>query len=121
MDTCFQDPFLFISADWPEDKEDLNSHAYINKSRSVFHEARILNTAHSNFMDIPFMIPLEILSEAGEINPDRGIKIMARLVTGFFDRYLKNRDVDFNSLASEYEHLELISHKDGEVKYRPAG
>ena len=107
VDTSFTDPFLFISADWPEEKEDLNSHAYINKSQSFFYEARILNTGHSSFMDIPFMIPLEVLSQSGDIEPEMGIEITSRLVTSFFDRHLKNRDVDFDSLESKYDRLNL--------------
>jgi len=111
VDSAFEDPFLYISADWPEDKEDLNAHAYINKSRSIFYEARILNTGHSNFMDIPFMIPLEMLSEAGEIEPEVGIEITSRLITSFFDKHLKNKEVDFNLLASEYGLLNLKTYK----------
>lgn len=111
VDSAFEDPFLYISADWPEDKEDLNAHAYINKSRSIFYEARILNTGHSNFMDIPFMIPLEMLNEAGEIHPEVGIEITSRLITTFFDKHLKNKEVDVNLLASEYELLNLKSYK----------
>ena len=111
VESAFEDPFLYISADWPEDKEDLNSHAYINKSRSIFYEAKILNTGHSNFMDIPFMIPLEMLSEAGEIEPEIGIEITSRLITTFFDRHLKNKEVDFDLLASEYELLNFKSYK----------
>jgi pimeloyl-ACP methyl ester carboxylesterase len=84
VDTAFSNPFLFISADWPESKEDLNSHAYINKSRSDFYEARIQGTGHSNFMDIPFMIPYKMLSEAGDIQPKEGIEITNNLVLRFF-------------------------------------
>ena len=111
VDSAFEDPFLYISADWPEEKEDLNAHAYINKSRSIFYEARILNTGHSNFMDIPFMIPLKMLSEAGEIEPEKGIEITSRLITTFFDRHLKNKKVDINLLATEYDLLNLNSYK----------
>ena len=112
VDTSFQNPFLFISADWPEEKEDLNSHAYINKSQSVFYEGKILNTGHSSFMDIPFMIPLETLSQAGTIEPKEGIEITSKLLIAFFDNYLKNKEVDFNRLESEYDLLNLEIYKD---------
>lgn len=111
VDTSFQNPFLFISADWPEEKEDLNSHAYINKSQSVFYESKILNTGHSSFMDIPFMIPLESISEAGTIQPEKGIEITSKLLIAFFDSYLKNKKVDFNHLESEYDLLNLKIYK----------
>jgi len=107
VDTVFQKPFLFISADWPAEHEDLNQHAYVNKSTSYFYESMILKSAHSNFMDIPFMIPLKALSLAGEIDPDLAIEISGKLITSFFDKHLKHEDVDINLLNSEYEMLEL--------------
>lgn len=107
VDTTFQKPFLFISADWPEDHEDLNSHAYINKSNFLFYEAKIFNSAHSNFMDIPFMIPLKFLSQAGSIDPELGIEITRRLTTGFFNQHLKNIKSDFDTLDKRYDLLKL--------------
>lgn len=107
VDTSFTDPFLYISADWPASKEDLNAHAYINKSQSVFYEARVLKTLHSNFMDIPFMIPFQSLSEAGDIDPEMGIEITSKLVTSFFDKHLKNKDIDVKALDEKYELLNL--------------
>ena len=107
VDTVFQKPFLFISADWPAEHEDLNQHAYVNKSTSYFYEGMILKSAHSNFMDIPFMIPLKALSLAGEIDPDLAIEISGKLITSFFDKHLKHKEADMNLLNSEYEMLEL--------------
>ena len=107
VDTVFQNPFLFLSADWPEEHEDLNGHAYVNKSTSVFYEGTILQSAHSNFMDIPYMIPLKELSQAGNIDPYLAGEISGKLVTSFFDRHLKNKDIDLNLLKSDYDMLEL--------------
>ncbi|QYA26153.1 hypothetical protein G3I01_11725 [Gramella sp. MT6] len=107
VNTSFNDPFLYISADWPEDKEDLNSHAYINKSKDIFYEARVLNTLHSNFMDIPLMIPINAISKAGSIDPYLGLEITNDLVVAFFDKHLKNQEVDFTELNSDYDMLKL--------------
>ncbi len=107
VNTSFNDPFLYISADWPENKEDLNSHAYINKSKDIFYEARILNTLHSNFMDIPLMIPINAISQAGSIDPYLGLEITNDLVVAFFDKHLKNQKVDFTELNSDYDMLKL--------------
>ena len=57
------------------------------------------------------MIPLEMLSEAGEIEPEKGIEITSRLITTFFDKHLKNKDVDVDLLNSEYELLNLKIYK----------
>jgi predicted dienelactone hydrolase len=107
VDTIFQKPFLFISADWPAEHEDLNQHAYVNKSNSYFYESTIFKSAHSNFMDIPYMIPVKALSQAGDIDPDLAIEITSKVVTAFFDKHLKNKETDLNALNSEYEMLDL--------------
>ncbi|KEO75425.1 hypothetical protein EL17_00765 [Anditalea andensis] len=111
VDTVFQKPFLFLSADYPEDHQNLNQHAYINKSNSFFYEATVAQSGHSNFMDIPYMIPVRALSQAGSINPDLAIEITGKVITSFFDKHLKNKKIDLDSLNSEYEMLEVIIYK----------
>lgn len=107
VDTVFQKPFLFLSADWSAEHEDLNQHAYVNKSTSVFYESVVHQSGHSNFMDIPFMIPLKALSQAGDIDPDLAIEITGRVVTSFFDKHLKNKEIDMKALSGEYDMLEM--------------
>jgi predicted dienelactone hydrolase len=107
VDTAFNKPFLYISADWPADHEDLNAHAYINKSNEVFYEGLIENTGHSSFMDIPLMVPVSALSQAGTIDPEEALKISTSTVVSFFDKHLKNQEVDMNSVASNFNALQF--------------
>ena len=107
VNTRFQQPFLFLSSDWPDDHENLNQHAYRNKSASVFYEGTLLQSGHSNFMDIPFMIPLQALNLAGDIEPDLAFEISNKLLVSFFDKYLKNKRINISRLASDYEQLEM--------------
>lgn len=107
VDTTFQKPFLFISSDWPESHQNLIPHAYVNKSTSVFYDGMIRESGHSNFMDIPYMIPLQALSQAGAIDRDIATEIASRTVISFFNKHLKNEAVDMKLLSSEYELLEL--------------
>jgi hypothetical protein len=58
-------------------------------------------------MDIPYMIPVKALSQAGDIDPDLAMEITTKLVTSFFDKHLKDKAVDMNALSSEYEMLEI--------------
>ena len=111
VDTAFDKPFLFLSADWPEDHEDLNGHAYINKSTSIFYEGLIRQSGHSNFMDIPHMIPLKALSQAGDIDPDLATEMTTKLIISVFDKHLKNKKIDVNALALAYPMLELKIHQ----------
>ncbi|MCC4214515.1 alpha/beta hydrolase family protein [Leeuwenhoekiella parthenopeia] len=90
IDTLFQKPFLYVSADWPAEHEDLNAHIYLKKSTDYFYEAKLLNSGHPNFMDIPFMVPVSALAGTGSIDAEEGIHIVSDLVTAFFDRHLKN-------------------------------
>ena len=90
IDTLFQKPFLYVSADWPAEHEDLNAHIYHKKSTDYFYEAKLLNSGHPNFMDIPFMVPVSTLAGTGSIDAEEGILIVSDLVTAFFDRHLKN-------------------------------
>ena len=107
VDTVLQKPFLFLSADWPAEHENLNQHAYVNRSTSVFYEGIVLQSGHSNFMDIPFMIPVRALSQAGDIDADLAMEITRAVVTSFFDKHLKNKAVDLNALNREYEMLKM--------------
>ncbi|MAW94095.1 MULTISPECIES: hypothetical protein [unclassified Leeuwenhoekiella] len=91
IDTVFQKPFLYISADWPAEHEDLNAHIYNKKSTDYFYEAKLLNSGHPNFMDIPFMVPVPALAGTGSIDAEEGIEIVTDLVTRFFDFHLKKK------------------------------
>ena len=108
IDTTYHVPYLYISADWPADHEDINSHIYKYKSTDVFYEAKLLNSGHPNFMDIPFMVPVPTLAATGEIDPYHGMEIVTNLVTSFFDRHLKNvTSADPQNVGRQYEMLEM--------------
>lgn len=107
VDTLFQQPFLYLSSDWPASHENLGQHAYINKSDSYFYEGLIKQSGHSNFMDIPFMIPVKSLSQAGDIDPNLAMEITNKVIVSFFDKHLKNKEVEMSKLESEYELLNL--------------
>jgi hypothetical protein len=57
------------------------------------------------------MIPVKALSQAGDIDPGLAIEITGTVVTSFFDKHLKNKDIDLNALDQEYEMLELKTFK----------
>ena len=76
----------------------------------------IHQSAHSNFMDIPLMIPIKALSQAGDIDPYLALEIIGKVVTTFFDKHLKNKDVDVSLLDSTYEMLDLKIFEGDSVK-----
>ena len=116
IDSTYHVPYLYISADWPADHEDINSHIYINKSTDYFYETKVLNSGHPNFMDIPFMIPVKALAGTGEIDPYEGMEIVTTLTVSFFDKHLKKMpEVDLQRIGEEYELLEMTVYQGGSM------
>lgn len=117
IDTIYHIPFLYVSADWPAEHEDINAHVYINKSTDYFYETKLLTSGHPNFMDIPFMIPVRSVAGTGAIDPYRGMEIITKLVASFFDRHLKNRqDANPEDIAQQYELLEMTVYRGDSIK-----
>ena len=104
VDTFQSKPFLLLSSDWPAEHPDFNEVAFRNGSAD-FYVSKIKNTGHSSFMDIPFMIDLPIINEAGDIEPKKAIEITANLIVAFFNKYLNNQEVDLLKLANEHPAL----------------
>lgn len=117
IDTAYQIPYLYVSADWPADHEDINAHIYVNKSTDYFYETKLLQSGHPNFMDIPLMVPVPALSGSGNIDPALGLEIVNRLVTSFFDRHLKNNPAaDPEAVAEEYDVLQMEVYRGDSVR-----
>lgn len=117
VDTTYHIPFLYISADWPAEHEDINSHVYLQKSTDYFYETKLMTSGHPNFMDIPFLIPVPALAGTGSIDPYLGMEITSRLVTSFFDRHLQNESgVNIEALGNQYDLLEMTIHKGDSIK-----
>lgn len=117
IDTTYSIPYLYVSADWPEDHEDINSHIYIHKSSNYFYEAKLLKSGHPDFMDIPFMIPVQSLAGTGDIDPYLGTEIVTNLVTSFFDRHLKNiPGANPQTISEQYDMLEMTVFRGDSIK-----
>lgn len=117
IDTTYQIPFLYVSADWPAEHQDVNSHVYINKSTDYFYETKLLQSGHPNFMDIPFMIPIPEVTGTGVIDPYHGIAIVSSLVTSFFDKHLKgDANASLELLGERHELLEMTVHRGDSIE-----
>ncbi|MEQ8688946.1 MAG: hypothetical protein RIE86_26840 [Imperialibacter sp.] len=117
IDSTYHIPFLYVSADWPAEHEDVNSHIYLNKSTDYFYESKLLKSGHPNFMDIPFMIPVQSLAGTGDIDPYQGMEIVTKLTTSFFDRHLRHLPgPDPEEIGKQYELLEMTVYKGDSIK-----
>ena len=72
-----------------------------------FYEAKIMNSGHASFMDIPLMIDIPSLNEAGTINSKTAHNIINKTVVSFFDKYLKNKNIDLLNLNNIFSELEI--------------
>ncbi len=114
VDTMMTKPFAVISSHWDSDHLNINKHAYRNGSTSDFYKAKVLQSGHSSFMDIPVMINVPIINEAGSIDPFKGYKITTEIVVQFFDKYLLDKPSSLLELNSTYPALEIEFIKNNE-------
>jgi predicted dienelactone hydrolase len=91
LDTSFSKPFASLSSDWSKELPDLNEHIYRNGSSTDFYKGKVLYSGHASFMDIPLMINIPIINEAGTIEPGLAHKISSTFVLHFFEQYLKDQ------------------------------
>lgn len=107
IDKKLTKPFLLISSEWISPHPNFNKYAYKNGSTDVFYNAKIKNSGHSSFMDIPLMINIPPLNEGGTINKKEAYKIINKTVILFFDNHLKNKENDLLKLKEEFSSLEI--------------
>ncbi|WP_405608339.1 alpha/beta hydrolase family protein [Polaribacter sp. Asnod1-A03] len=107
IDKKLSKPFLLISSDWKPSHPNFNKYAYKNGSTSVFYDAKIRNSGHASFMDIPLMINIPVLNEGGTINKKEATKIINKNIISFFDIYLKSKKNDLLKLKEEFSSLEI--------------
>ena len=56
-------------------------------------------------MDIPFMVRLSMINQAGEIEPERAIEISSKMVVDFFNKNLNKENIDLLGVANQYPEL----------------
>ena len=89
IDTTFTKPFLYISSDWDKYHPNFNKYAYRNMNSKNFYKMKIENSGHASFMDIPLLINIPKINEAGSINPLKGYSIINKKIISFLNTNLK--------------------------------
>jgi dienelactone hydrolase len=107
VDSKLDKPFALVSSDWSSAHPNFNEHAYRNGSTNDFYEAKILNSGHSNFTEIPLMANLSLVNEAGDINPYKAYNITTKMVLHFFDKYLKDKTYNLLELDDKNQDFEI--------------
>ena len=107
IDTLVTKPFLVISSDWKHPHPNYNKYAYRNGGTDIFYEAKIKNSGHASFMDIPLLINIPQLNESGSINPKEAYQTINETLVSFFDNHLKNKQNDLLKLKEKHPSLEI--------------
>ena len=111
IDSTLTKPFLIISSDWKSPHPNFNTYALRNGSSTAFYDAKINNSGHASFMDIPLMINLQFINEAGTINPESAYKITTETLLQFFDKYLLDKPTNLIDLKTKYNEFEIMRKK----------
>lgn len=100
-------PFALISSDWPEEQPNFNKHAFHKGSSTDFYNIKIEYSGHSSFMDIPLMVNLSAVNEAGNIDPFKAYKATTSIVINFFDQYLKGKSTDILEIEDQFQEVSI--------------
>lgn len=77
-----------------EEQEDIISELIIEKSQNTACQLRIRGTSHMNFWDFPLFFKIyKRLDYWESIDPIRLLEIESYYIKGFFDKYLKGKDL----------------------------
>lgn len=97
-------PQLTIRTPWPERRAE-RLHGFLEANRSVAFDVVIPGAKHMSFSDAP-LVDREGYPP-GELAPLPAHRTISGLLTGFLDRFLRDRDGAFRSVLAELENVEL--------------
>ena len=115
IDAPFAQPFMVVSADWDAAAFLPNPLIYRQGSKSAFYDLTIRGTGHSNFSDIPRLIPVQAVNQAGSIAPERAARITTAYTEAFFNRHLNGEDAWLPDAASAFPEARLVVRKGNEA------
>lgn len=108
IDSTLHQPILRIEVVYDSTKFTPNDLVYHNGSETVMYDLKVNEFGHSNFSDIPFLIPVQSINEAGNADPYYATELITDFSIGFFDKYLRgDADIDLRDLEGEYPEVTL--------------
>ncbi|MDX1641612.1 MAG: hypothetical protein R3220_07930 [Balneolaceae bacterium] len=107
IDSTLHQPFLRIEAVYEPTKFAPNDLIYHNVSDSVHYDVKVEGFGHSNFSDIPLLIPVQAVNQAGDMDPIRAIELINEYSIAFFDKYLRDdREIEITDLNQKYPEVQ---------------
>ena len=96
-----------IEAVYEPTKFAINDLVFHNIDESVHHDINVDGFGHSNFSDIPLLIPIQVVNQAGDMDPNRAIELINDYTIAFFERYLKgDQETKVTELNRKYPEVE---------------
>jgi pimeloyl-ACP methyl ester carboxylesterase len=108
IDSTLHQPFLRIEAVRDSATFAPNDLIFQQSSESVLYDVKVNGLGHSNFSDIPFLIPVQSINEAGIADPYHATELITDFSIEFFEKYLRgNSTIDLRDLGDEYPEVTL--------------
>lgn len=108
IDSTLHQPFLRIEAVRDSATFAPNDLIYHNGSKAVMYDVKVNGFGHSNFSDIPLLIPVRSINQAGEMDPYRAIELINDYSIAFFEKHLKNKEnIDVRELSDRYPEVDV--------------
>ena len=90
-------PFMFVSSNQLGNSY-LRASSFIEDSQADCFQVYIKGFSHSSFTDLRLF----------ETNGEEAISLQRELILSFFDKYLKNQDIDFSDIENKFPELKII-------------
>jgi len=105
IDTLLQKPSALISSEMITTQLDVNQYIFNNSGQQPFYNIILQNAGHSSFSDIPQIIRIPQLNEAGTISPALANQTIHEFLLAFFQKHLLAKEVDLETIISNNPNL----------------
>ena len=79
---------------------EVNKYIYHEAKGADFYDVVLANSGHSNFSDIPYMVRIPQLNEAGSILPERATASFNGFILAFFQKHLEGKTADLSKVVA---------------------
>ncbi|OEK04401.1 alpha/beta hydrolase family protein [Roseivirga misakiensis] len=107
MNNPLNKPGALISSSLTNAIPDVNPFIFEASLGSTFYNLKLENTGHSNFSDIPYMVRLPQLNEAGSLAPEKATYTVNKFLLNFFNKHLLNENIDLRNIIANDDYLTM--------------
>jgi dienelactone hydrolase len=90
-------PFMFVSSNRSENRY-LRALTFMDKSEADCYQVAIKGFSHDNFTDLKYLLE----------GDSKMIQLQRELILNFFNKYLKNKEIDLKEIEKKYSDIRLL-------------